>query len=82
MLARCMRLQQVVDRAWLLVAEFLVVLELEWLLLVSEEPNLAVRHFHFWEVLTVEQLVMVRSLRVEFDGFSVLNNLVRCMISS
>ena len=59
LLARCMRLQQVVDLAWLLVAEFLVVLELECLLLVSEEPNLAVRHFLFWAVLTVEQLVTV-----------------------
>ena len=32
--------------------------------------------------LMVEQLVMVRLMRVEDDGFSVLSNLVRCKISS
>ena len=72
---QCMRLQEAVGMAWPLVVEFLVVWVLEWLRLFSEEFNLAVRHLQFSGVMMMEQLVMVKLLLVEDDGFVVLGTL-------
>ena len=76
LLARCMRLQHVAVPTWPLVVEFLVVAELERLLMVCKEPNVAVWHSQFWEA-RMEQLVVVKSIHVEDEELTVLSSLVR-----